>query len=738
MRCDRSALLLRSAKAFLMAFLLFGLLSTGGAGPLNYRTSWLGNTWGGADRRYVPIDAEAMCVSPDGTVYTNAIWDEDGGEIAQFRDGQLVGFGRGTHGYGNLGGQAIALNGKYLYAAVSIDNEGGGLVGKGDYPPKGMKWWGVTRRMLGDIEQGAPFDGGLGNLGNKAARSFLKINTLPDKVDGGIRGLAADDALVFVSNPRENRVVVFNAETMAQSGQWPVNAPGRLALAADHTLWVIQHGAQPAIGHYARDGKRLGSSVLLPAGADPVALAFDGAGRMLVADNGWRQQILRFAPDGSGFRPDGAIGAERGLLAPPAGKTGPLRFNGLTSVAVDKAGNVYVSMNGYGPGKLDQREVRTGMVVESYSAAGKRNWSLEGLLFVGGVDIDRGDPTTAYSGAQRFALNLDATQPGTEWSYVASTVDRFRFPDDPMLHLGGKERGLPMVRRIQGRRFLFMTDMFSAYLKIYRFDEKRSGDIAVPSGLFVRAPVAGDWPAGQPPQGEWIWRDENGNGRFDAGEYWGTRRNTPDATAWWVDARGDIWLGTQKQGVRRFAVQGLDKFGNPVYDYDHMTSYPVPAPINHVSRVQYDAQHDVMFITGGSAERPYDDRNWNGAGYVLARYDNWSKKPRLAFAVDLPLYSPVVAGGMGSGHSVAGFAAEGDYVFAVETFSATVRVYDAHNGGEVGFLRPGPEVGNTSGWVDVPHGITAYQRSNGEYIVLVEEDLRGKVIMYRWTPGQHG
>jgi len=43
-------------------------------------------------------------------------------------------------------------------------------------------------------------------------------------------------------------------------------------------------------------------------------------------------------------------------------------------------------------------------------------------------------------------------------------------------------------------------------------------------------------------------------------------------------------------------------------------------------------------------------------------------------------------------------------------------------------------VGRASGWVDVPNGISAAKRSNGEYLVFVEEDARGKVMMYRWKP----
>ena len=80
-----------------------------------------------------------------------------------------------------------------------------------------------------------------------------------------------------------------------------------------------------------------------------------------------------------------------------------------------------------------------------------------------------------------------------------------------------------------------------------------------------------------------------------------------------------------------------------------------------------------------------------------------------------------------------GLTVEGCYLFAVEPVG-TVHVYDKDSGRELGMLQPGPEVGRTSGWVDVPFGISAYRPDNGEYLVFVEEDARGKVLMYRWRP----
>jgi hypothetical protein len=34
----------------------------------------------------------------------------------------------------------------------------------------------------------------------------------------------------------------------------------------------------------------------------------------------------------------------------------------------------------------------------------------------------------------------------------------------------------------------------------------------------------------------------------------------------------------------------------------------------------------------------------------------------------------------------------------------------------------------------MPHAVQALKRKDGEYLVLVEEDFRGKNLLYRWRP----
>ncbi len=114
---------------------------------------------------------------------------------------------------------------------------------------------------------------------------------------------------------------------------------------------------------------------------------------------------------------------------------------------------------------------------------------------------------------------------------------------------------------------------------------------------------------------------------------------------------------------------------------------------------------------------------------MLARYDNWKRgKPVLRYTIDLPDQGPA------DPQSLSGFAVEGDYIFAVETRTGVVRVYDRDTGRDVGRLAPGPETGAASGLIDVTMPVTAHRLATGEYLVFVEEDWHGKAMMYRFTP----
>jgi hypothetical protein len=184
--------------------------------------------------------------------------------------------------------------------------------------------------------------------------------------------------------------------------------------------------------------------------------------------------------------------------------------------------------------------------------------------------------------------------------------------------------------------------------------------------------------------------------------------------------------------IHRLRFGGIDSSGNPVYSYAKMATFPIPAPFRYVKRAIYDAGGDTLFVTGYTADAMPESKDVpKEIGRVLARYDHWSSaKPTLRYATNL-LWEP----GGNPRRTLVSVTVEGDYIFAVE-FVGAVHVFDKNTGAEVGVINPGAEVGNTSGHIDVVNAITAHRRENGEYLVFVEEDARGKVMMYRWTPSR--
>ncbi|MET3230997.1 UNVERIFIED_ORG: hypothetical protein ABIC54_003193 [Burkholderia sp. 1263] len=718
-----------------VVFFLLGLLPLGAfaQSQLNYTTSWIGNSFGFGDGKWVQQDIQAISVGADGTVYTNAPWDESGSEIAAYRAGDKIAVAGSTHGWGAAGGDAVAVNHTYLYAAMSIGSENNRLVGA-DYPPAGQTWFGITRRTLGNIAVGAPFTGGIGNSANATKNSFLLLDTVTTGTDAGIRGLAATESELYVADTYANRIVVFDAVSMQRLRSWSANSPGRIAVDTDSTLWVIGgvSSGTPVISHYAANGTPLSGTLTLPAGAVPADITVTPSGQILVADIGPSQQILVFTKDANG-KPQAAapLGTRNGIFHVIKGVPGNGRFNGVTGIGVDPAGNLYVAQNGEGPRPIGSASVGQGAVLESYVSSSRTlNWRLYGLTFLDSAAFDPANPGSVYTGSKRFTLDY-SQPPGREWSYAAFTLNRFDYPGDPTFHQPRGVRGEPMVRRINGQPFLYTLDPGAHYLNVYRFDSAH-GEMAIPSGLLAQNPLPGTWPSGQPTYGEWLWRDGNGNGTVDASEISSnpSTGSTVGNGFWWVDTPGNVWLATPTSGIREMPLQGLDSAGNPIYTYASSKMFAMPQPFTRIARMVYIAETDTMYISGFTSAIPWDSTHWKEAGPVLARYDNWSSgTPSQQYTVSLPWNTQSTPQ-----TTTVGVAVAGNYIFVAELYTAKVDVYDARTGQAVGYMTPGASVGNTSGWVDVYLGISAVQRGNGEYVVLLEDDARAKILMYRWTP----
>ncbi|MBD2250492.1 SMP-30/gluconolactonase/LRE family protein [Nostoc parmelioides] len=654
-----------------------------------YKTSWIGNTFGG--KKWVQIQMEGIYVTPNGTVYVNSHWDEAGREVGIYKDGDVIGKADDLHGWGRLGGKAITANQKYLYVAMQQSHEG---KPEDDYPPKGTTWYNVRRYDLSG--KPAPFAGGRG-----WDKSMVIVNSKSE-----VTGLATKDKELYVSDTASDRLRVYNTDTMQELRSFSVPDPGAIAIDQQNNLWVVQ---KKKIVRYSPQGKQLAQQITDV--ANPSAIAFDPQGRLLVADNGKRQQVLIY---NIANKPKqvGTLGDKGGIYGGTSGEVKDSKLYGITGIGTDKSGNIYVSNHGFNS---------TGADLRKFSSSGKLQWRLLGLQFIDNADADPdSDGRDVFTKNEHFVMDYSKNN-GKEWTYKAYTLDKFRYPDDGRLHTTPTSA---FVRRLGGKRLLYLSsEMMAERLLIYRFD----GEIAVPCGIFGKNHLS--WPPNQPKDGSWLWRDINGDGSIQNNEYKTLGEEDGSVWGWEIDSKGDIWQAAEAGYIKHYPYQKLDNHGCPIYGQAIGGRIPMPAPFKTLTRIKYFPKQDVMYLGGYTNEHPNLDGDWGLVGTEIVRFDNWSKKRNLRWRIVLP-YNHQTDPKL----HIKSIDVAGDRVFAVASKKAEVYVYKATTGEALPMLTPGAEVGGESGWIDIPYGIRAFRRANGEYLVFVEENAKGKVMMYR-LPG---
>lgn len=454
-----------------------------------------------------------------------------------------------------------------------------------------------------------------------------------------------------------------------------------------------------------------GRDVTFPGLFQPTALALANDGQLLVADSltGPRQQVLFYDVSDPGHpRLTRTFGEPGGISAGTPGEVTPTKFWGIRGIGMDAAGNLYVAMS------------EMGTVLRKFAPDGKLLWQLYGLCF---VDLACADPLTDGRdvwGVQEHYVMDYSQAPGREANWVGYSLDRHQYPEDPRGLTFVKQQGehgltSPQIVYLNGRRFMFVGGMFASnFINIFRYH----GEIAVPSGLILQwgnnlFNTDLKWPPHKPP-GTSIWRDANGDGDYQADEF---APNTPRVRPgpFWVDRKGNIWMA---YGFFRYDFQGLDSRGNPIYRADKITVLDKPDGVGKVARVVYLDETDTLVV----AEEGSDMRHI-GRVFICPRYLAGNRK--------------AVSFVSGDGKEAECIAAVGDYVFTGGWKGrGRVWVNRLSDAAAVGELDPGPIVGGmeNTGWIDILTGISAFKRSTGEYLVFVEEDYKGKVLLYRWTP----
>ncbi|MDX6765823.1 MAG: hypothetical protein SFU85_03440 [Candidatus Methylacidiphilales bacterium] len=664
---------------------------------LPYATSFFGNTWGQGSisnyGKWMQNNINGIWVKPDGTVYTASWWDEAGHNGGIYKNGDYIGKLNYNHDYFE-GGVGITGDANYVYAG---------------------NWNNIYRF----------------NFNGTVSTQVSTTTTSTTDKSKSVKGLSVDNTnnLLFVTQDLDNQVQVWNKSALTKTRSWSLAGPGACASNGDGTVWV----AQPALGkivHYDSNGNLLSQSITGAAGFDPQALCFDNSGRLVVADNG-PDQNLKIYSNLNNATPTLAatFGTQKGIFSGTAGAVGPLKFSGLTGVGVDSSGNYYIGQNNVGKWAFWNGG---GSILESYTSGGNRNWILQGLEFVDTASADPGSANgnllDVYTKYNHYQLDLSQTKPGKEATLKGHTLNQFKYPQDQRYQRANDNfdyTGGTFVRTVGGKKILYVMDMQARRLLWYRFNSATDGEIAIPSGLLEsNANYTATYP-NSPTGGEFIWRDGNGNGQMDAGEYV-SGPGTPNlAYGWWVDSNGDIWQCNNWNatvGLRHWKMQGLDANGNPIYSYVSGQYEALARPAStggDLKRIIYQRATDVMLITSADTNVDRD------AGTRIARFNSWSTGNRTAaWDISVPRATAITA--------------EGDYIFVgygnlgnnIE--SGSIDVYTLASGTFVGSIHAGPEVMNISGALDIPYGISVYKRSNGEYLIFEEDDWHAKVMMFRW------
>jgi hypothetical protein len=472
-----------------------------------------------------------------------------------------------------------------------------------------------------------------------------------------------------------------------------------------------------------------GQEVRFPELHQPTALALANDGALMVADSltGPRQQVLFYdISDVQHPKFIKAFGDYGGIGSGKPGEVTPTKFWGIRGLGMDAENNLYVALS------------EMGTVLRKFTPQGKLAWEIYGHFF---VDVACADPATdgrdVWGIQEHYALDYARipgpgsgsgaistpdgdpryhNPPGVSW--VGYSLNRRKYPNDPRGLMFVKQQGehgltSPQIVYLKGKRFLFVGGMFASnFINIFRYED----ETAIPSGLIMQwgnnlFRTEQTWPPNKP-KGTFIWRDQNGDGDYQAGEFApNTERVHPGP--FWVDKKGNIWMA---YGFFRYDCQGLDDQGNPIYQADKITVLEKPQGVNKVARVCYLDDTDTLVVADEGSDMRHINRVFVCRGYLAGN------RQTISFV-------------SGAGKHAACVAAAGDYAFT-GGWQARGRIWVNRlgDGAEMGVFEPGQTVGGieNTGWIDILTGLTAFKRADGEYLIFVEEDYKAKSILYRW------
>jgi hypothetical protein len=649
-------------------------------GQLNYKTTWVANS-GGIWNTYVPMNMIGATVNQAGITAGVTFWEEGGRGLGLFSNEGIV---TNIEWRERAAGTNVGINLKYVYTAGTSSI--------------------IKRPLTKTISTLKKVE--IPGLSVSANEGDVAYSLEPEIADAfrkrmGITGVSANELFVVAAVYQANKVYVYDT-ALNLLRTISVDRPYYATPDNSGNVWVVQGADKnntPKILEFNANGDATGKEI--SGFADPRSLQISKKGQLIVGDNGTNQQVFFYDISTEPVLVE-TFGQKGGIGAGIPGQVQPDKFSGIIYAGTDSLDNLYVITD------------LEGAIVRRFDQDRNLVWQKYGLAFVDMADTDPYNENHIYSCEERYLMDY-SKENGEEQEYAACTLDPYKYPDDPRIHMALD--GGVWIRRINGQKFMYVGEMYSGFIFIYRFNEATDGEIAIPCGAIMNHSrfcygLTGEWPAGQPRVGAFIWRDKNGNGRFEENEY---ESKTSQISVANVDDFGNVYM----EGLRYLEIQGLDEFGSPIYSFKNIVDMGIPEPFDGVRKAVYDSKWDAMYLTGTTSETT---SSYN-VGPVFAVYPDWSKGNRT------PLWTKTY------NRPYAGFAAKSDYFFAAYAYDNSkwsIDVFSAKDGSEVGNLAPQQLV--QFGWIDIPWGIIAEQRANGEYLVFREDDYIAKTAIQRWNP----
>lgn len=677
------------------------------APPGNYDVCWVGNTYPGDGGPngfgyWVQNGADEIEVAPNGLVLAGCDWDEAGRCAGLHLDGKvnrvlLKQEGGPETAWGwNTGNRALALDGDEIYIA----NTGKRLIRFVGSTEDLDSWKPADEAELPDEPVGANAKNGVLAVAYSTSLELRRTKDFQTFATWTLPGAAP-------KTPQNSQTAQNNNDKKAEKSGPEIrdvvlDGRGGAWVLVDDRIRLLRLGA---------DGKTLTEAKIgaFPTLAAPTSLAVDAKNPalLIVCDDGPDQQVKFFdVANPSAPKLTKTFGEKGGLFSKTTdakgrkladGEAFPTRLYSPRGAGTDAKGNLYVSLgfNGAPVGTL---------VLRSFAPDGSLRWQGENHAFVDTYGFDpTSDGKRIYTRAAIFELDPDSKNADLDWRHTATTVDHLRYAKKEDERPG--TAATAFVKILEGRRLYYTIGQYGGGFNFYSFDEENGGQIARPVGKI---------------------------------------RSDDETWAWRMDENGDVWHGDyhKNRSIRRYRFQGWKQVESadvpnlyaPIYDTENPQEWPWPEDFELVRRVAYIPETDTLYLSGYLKTDEID--SWGVCGKTLRRYDGWtSGSPKIAWTVKLPVNPD---GENGKPLTPQGLDVAGDYIFCgmVKPDENRQRTYalETATGRVVGAFVPGGEVGDGAGWQDMPYSVAATKRKNGDYLILVEEDWRGKNILYRWTP----